>query len=739
MNKHQSIGEISAKYRNIISIEQENENSSLFGKFYLYIPTYQRPYSWKKKHIEQLLNDLHHQVMHFFDDDYFLGMIFTINKPSDKDDKMFEIVDGQQRLTTIFLLLTYLKLSFNNEKYGNYINAINKIRFSSWSEKDGQILEKIEFCKSLDQLFKVLKKEQKEAKNSSDLFYLQQIRIFKSGLITIHKFLRRDEVKSKLEEFYKYIFSKLKVLHITSEPDNLIGDQFFSSLNGKGLKLDQVDLLKSTFIHPYFYTKDSIEKFKGKWASLIKNTKNDMLNEISNYFSSYTKDKKKITPSKLNDHINKEWSNDTTIMKEFEKMCSFFEKYATFLDANTNDPIINFYVKLNQKFNFDKYKKVIYTAIMNTDNFSIDNSNDLKIIANILKSLFKINFIYLTVLERSAREFITNVINEYVKQNENLNANEINEKLSNQLDEILCFNNEIGEKFKNYNFNSKYDSLHYDSSKTNNYKILFLLNLIAETYNIDTKDIEYNKASNMIQYDIDHRVQKAEMKSLFYNNEDKKPVHPWKVENKEHKKIIKISNEYFDVFKDEEFNNKYQIKKNDMSWNMFIEMLNKPFNLKLLHPKDNQGKNSRSWLTKKELIDHFSISNEKVVKDKLIKAWNWIIYSSFELKNSDDDIDSNSSYIKTWRIIEQKLKTNLEKHGISKQDLESMRNEKGYLSKLVSLAFDKKIIENRDDFNLCKHILANRNKAIHDGANDKLNPDYKVLIQKFLEKMIKKS
>jgi hypothetical protein len=161
---------------------------------------------------------------------------------------------------------------------------------------------------------------------------------------------------------------------------------------------------------------------------------------------------------------------------------------------------------------------------MNTDNFSIDNSNDLKIITNILKSLFKINFIYLTVLGRSAREFITNVINKYVKQNENLNANEINEKLANQLDEILSFNNEIGEKFKNYKFNSNYDSLHYDSSKTNNYKILFLLNLIAETYNIDTKDIEYNKASNMIQYHIDHRVQKAEMKSLFYNNEDKKPV-----------------------------------------------------------------------------------------------------------------------------------------------------------------------------------------------------------------------
>ncbi len=369
---------------------------------------------------------------------------------------------------------------------------------------------------------------------------------------------------------------------------------------------------------------------------------------------------------------------------------------------------------------------------MNTPNFSMDNLKDLTVIAKILESLFKINFIYLTVLGCTANEFIGDVINKYIKSEEKMDANKISELLVNQLDEILNFTDvNIGEKFKNYKFN--YDLLHYDSSKTNSYKIIFLLNLISETYSNDLKDIEYNKAINMIRYHIDHRVPKAEKKSLFYNEDGKKTI-PWKTEIKDHKKRVRFLNSYFDVFKDNEFNTKYYIKKDNMTFETFVNMLNQPFNLKLLDEKDNQPKSSSSWLTKDELSKHFTLSNEKAVREKLMKSWNWILYSKYELLL--DDINS-SSYINTWRTLEQILKNKLQEQGLSKQDMESMRKEQGFLSKLINLSFDKGIIKNKDDFNLCKHILANRNKAQHDGASDKLNPDYETLIRKLLEKISK--
>lgn len=66
------------------------------------IPEYQRPYAWKKKHREDLWNDL--QIAYDKGSEYLLGSVY-LNKNN-------EILDGQQRFVTLYMLLKYL--SFNN-------------------------------------------------------------------------------------------------------------------------------------------------------------------------------------------------------------------------------------------------------------------------------------------------------------------------------------------------------------------------------------------------------------------------------------------------------------------------------------------------------------------------------------------------------------------------------------------------------------------------------------------------
>ncbi|MDR0846150.1 MAG: DUF262 domain-containing protein [Lactobacillales bacterium] len=56
------------------------------------IPVYQRPYSWTKKNQEDLFKDITDN-----DYEYFIGSVIT---KKTKDDKVFEIIDGQQRLIT---------------------------------------------------------------------------------------------------------------------------------------------------------------------------------------------------------------------------------------------------------------------------------------------------------------------------------------------------------------------------------------------------------------------------------------------------------------------------------------------------------------------------------------------------------------------------------------------------------------------------------------------------------------
>lgn len=77
--------------------------SEIFESEYL-IPIYQRNYAWGQKEIEQLLDDIRDSEC-----DYYLGNLIV-----NKRDGVFEVIDGQQRLTTLFLLGIYLELPLKN-------------------------------------------------------------------------------------------------------------------------------------------------------------------------------------------------------------------------------------------------------------------------------------------------------------------------------------------------------------------------------------------------------------------------------------------------------------------------------------------------------------------------------------------------------------------------------------------------------------------------------------------------
>ncbi|KNA41348.1 hypothetical protein ERYG_02496 [Escherichia coli M114] len=76
----------------------------LFTGYYL-IPIYQRNYAWRAEQIEQLISDIQGSVVGG-QDDYFLGNLVVIKRGREDE---FEVIDGQQRLTTLYLLLTFLE------------------------------------------------------------------------------------------------------------------------------------------------------------------------------------------------------------------------------------------------------------------------------------------------------------------------------------------------------------------------------------------------------------------------------------------------------------------------------------------------------------------------------------------------------------------------------------------------------------------------------------------------------
>src|SRR3989344_7986401 len=80
------------------------------------IPKYQREYSWKQDNWEDLLNDILGD--NGSEDGTFLGSIICVNKTSEITNPVLEIIDGQQRLTTISLLYAsiFAKLRIENKE-----------------------------------------------------------------------------------------------------------------------------------------------------------------------------------------------------------------------------------------------------------------------------------------------------------------------------------------------------------------------------------------------------------------------------------------------------------------------------------------------------------------------------------------------------------------------------------------------------------------------------------------------
>ncbi|WP_246767410.1 DUF262 domain-containing protein [Rhizobium leguminosarum] len=90
----------------LITAHQHTVFEVLGDKFLHEIPAYQRPYAWRTEEAEQLLVDLREAMEHATDEPYFLGSIVLI-KP--KDEIIGQVVDGQQRLTTLTILGAVLR------------------------------------------------------------------------------------------------------------------------------------------------------------------------------------------------------------------------------------------------------------------------------------------------------------------------------------------------------------------------------------------------------------------------------------------------------------------------------------------------------------------------------------------------------------------------------------------------------------------------------------------------------
>ena len=230
--------------------EKETIGHILQGRKGLHVPINQRSYQWKKEHAEDLYKDLNGAITQNADE-YFLGTIVVVVKPSVND---IEVYDGQQRLATSMLLIGAIRDYFFSS--GDTQTARIIAEESLYSPVRQTLLPETHFGLSGDdnQFFvnRILRSpddpERKNAKpdpkKESHQRILDAAEAAAKHVEDITKTLPTADKAKHLHKWLDFIEKGARVIWV-EVADQKTAFRIFETMNDRGLKLSAADLLKN--------------------------------------------------------------------------------------------------------------------------------------------------------------------------------------------------------------------------------------------------------------------------------------------------------------------------------------------------------------------------------------------------------------------------------------------------------------------------------------------------------------
>lgn len=210
----------------------------------LVIPIYQRLYSWEKEQCKELWDDIIKIGGNDKMDGHFIGSIVFVHDGiySTSHNELL-IIDGQQRLTTITLLLTALRDHLSNEVKRKEIENHYLIN----SDKDGDKKFRLILSESdKDTLLSLIDKDRRKPSDPSSKI-VENFKLFEEWVSNT----------DKLETIFKGL-EKLMIVEIALEKGKDDPQLIFESMNSKGMELAQTDLIRN-----YIVMETEVEKQEG--------------------------------------------------------------------------------------------------------------------------------------------------------------------------------------------------------------------------------------------------------------------------------------------------------------------------------------------------------------------------------------------------------------------------------------------------------------------------------------------
>lgn len=292
------------------------------------IPVYQRNYAWREENCKKLLEDIisisRNNSYHFMGT---ITFILHIKQEGFQSHQEYVIIDGQQRITTIMLLLKALETKIKDEYTKTDIR-----RFINIHENNTKLrLKPIE--KDRENFSLIMQDRYKEASLS---------KIKANYIFLLREIEKYQEQGYQAEEIYG-AFLRLKIVGIGLEKEDDDPQVVFESINATGVRLEGVDLIRNFLMMGEDY--ESQEKlFTNYWKKIEEHLgrEKDIEDFIIDYLRIYFSDvKEKDYYFKFKELVREKFENNVEVI--MQEMCKYARIYRIFIrdDAIINHPNFN--------------------------------------------------------------------------------------------------------------------------------------------------------------------------------------------------------------------------------------------------------------------------------------------------------------------------------------------------------------------------------------------------------------
>lgn len=328
------------------------------------IPDYQRPYAWEDKECQTLWDDIFafafpeddYEKFDGSKDEYFLGPIVTFRNSEGK----LEVIDGQQRLTTLMLLLRAFYSMFDNMKDANSVKTRENIAKCIWKTD--------EFGSPDMNILKI------DSQVATDKDKEEFLSILRSGVVTCdqkskyadnYRFFQKeiDKFLKSYPSYFPYLPTRILnnciLLPIEAESQDT-ALRIFSTLNDRGKPLSDADIFKAQF-YKYYSKLGKKDDFIVQWKELEELTEK-IFHPIYG-----------------------------TPMDELFSRYMYYERALKEIKSSTTEALRKFYEKDNYKLlqstvTFENLKML--AAFWN----DVSNQNKERFSENVLRRLFVLNY-----------------------------------------------------------------------------------------------------------------------------------------------------------------------------------------------------------------------------------------------------------------------------------------------------------------------------------------------------------